>query len=247
MFYTNLILQSSYYMRFIFLIVTLLILNSCSSPTYNRNSPFFKGTFLKVEKIIEITACNPKDPKHCITKKYGSSASSFIVAHKEKYSYLLTSGHVCEMNFGRLTQLPGFRADIQFYGITLKNKKHDFEIVSLDKESDLCLLRTTRVDLPAYRISSNPPKLGDPAYNIASPIGIFGEDMVPLFAGIYSGDAYGRSIFSIPAIGGSSGSPVLNKRGEVIGVISATTTDFKHLVICSPLKAIKEIINNGLQ
>lgn len=238
---------STYIMKHVFLMFVFLILNSCTNSTYNLNTPFFKGTFLKVEKIIRISACNPKNLNHCITKMYGSSASSFIVEHKGEYSYLLTSAHVCHMDFGLIARLPKFRADIEFYGITLDMKKHDFEILKMNKESDLCLVRTKRIELPAYKVSENSPKIGDPVYNIAAPVGIYEKDMVPLFAGIYSGDAYGRSVFSIPAVGGSSGSPILNGRGEVIGVISATITDFKHLVISSPLKAIKEIIKDGLQ
>ena len=233
-------------MRFVFLISVLLGLNSCSGAISHKNSIFFEGTFLKVEKILKITACNPKNPKQCITKQYESSASSFVVAHKGDYSYLVTSGHVCDMNFGRIAALPGFKFELEFYGLTLKMERHDFQVVALDRPSDLCLLRTKKLDLPPYKIAERPPAVGETVYNIAAPMGIFEEGMVPLFRGIYSGDSHDRSIFSIPAIGGSSGSPVLNKKGEVVGVISAATVNFKNLTICSPLKAIKEIIKNGL-
>ena len=70
--------------------------------------------------------------------------------------------------------------------------------------------------------------------------------MVPLFSGYYSGQAHNRSIFTLPAVGGSSGSPILNKKGEVIGVVSAVTKQFKNIVISSTLKSIKRIIKDGV-
>lgn len=246
MFYTNLVLRSSYYMKYVFLITTLLFLNSCSGSIYNNNSPFFKGTFLKVEKIVKIRACNPKNPKQCITKKYGSSASSFLVGHKGNFSYLLTSAHVCETNFGKLIFLPNFESIINFYGVDLNENEHPFYIVSMDHLNDLCLVATPRIKMKSYKIAKRLPRLGDKVYNISSPTGIFGKDVVPLFSGYYSGKVHNRLIFSLPATGGSSGSPILNKRGEVIGVVSAVTKNFKNLIIASKLKAIKEIIKDGI-
>jgi hypothetical protein len=77
-----------------------------------------------------------------------------LVAHKDDYSYLITSGHVCDIDFGRLSDLPGFKFELEFYGLTLKMKKHDFQIVAIDGPSDLCLLRTKKLDLPPYKIAS---------------------------------------------------------------------------------------------
>ena len=80
--------------------------------------------------------------------------------------------------------------------------------------------------------------------NIAAPSGIYAKNLVPLFSGYYVGDAHGKSIFTLPASGGSSGSPVLNNSGDVIGMVSAVTTDFKHIVISPTLYQIKEFIHN---
>ena len=46
------------------------------------------------------------------------------------------------------------------------------------------------------------------------------------------------------ATGGSSGSPVLNEDGKVIGVVSAVMRNFHHVVVSSTLKQIKTIIKS---
>ena len=59
-------------------------------------------------------------------------------------------------------------------------------------------------------------------YNLAAPAGFFAKDMIPIFQGRYSGLHGAHDIYTIPATGGSSGSPIVNKKGELIGLIFAT-------------------------
>ena len=58
------------------------------------------------------------------------------------------------------------------------------------------------------------------------------------------GQAHDRTVLSLPATGGSSGSPVLNEDGKVIGVVSAVMRNFHHVVVSSTLKQIKTIIKS---
>ena len=227
-----------------FLVVIILLLTSCvNSPVHNKNV-FFKGTFLKIEKRIILSACNPVRQDQCITKTYESSASSFLIKNTKEKSFLLTAAHVCKNNFGKLTYLPKFKAHIKFYGINLKNQKFNYNIVALNNMYDLCIVSTRRMNAPAYQIAAFNPDPGGQIYNIAAPVGIFEKDIVPLFRGLYSGTAHGRSIFSLPATGGSSGSPILDSGGRVIGVVSAVTKGFNHIVLSPTLQQIKEFIKN---
>jgi len=226
------------------IILSVLLLTSClNSSIYNKNV-FFKGTFLKIEKKILISACHPSNINNCITKTYESSASSFLIKNKGDKSYLITAAHVCVTDMGKLPTLPKFSSNERFYGIDQAGRIFKYKVVAVNNMYDLCLVSTKRMDARAYRIASFIPGRGDKIYNIAAPVGIFGKNLVPLFTGIYNGKAHGRGVFSLPATGGSSGSPILNSNGEVVGVVSAVTKGFNNLVLSPTLKQIQEFVQN---
>ena len=229
-------------MKKFILILIFSTLNSCTISSNHKKDVFFKGTFLKIEKKISLTVCHPLKPSQCIVKKFESSASSFLFMHREKKSYLMTAAHVCNNDYGKLVYFPGFKAEEEFYGLTLKMKKHMYKVEAVDFESDLCIVSTDRFKGVPYKIAKKLPNIGEQVYNIAAPAGIFEEGLVPLFKGLYSGGAFDRNVFTLPATGGSSGSPILNHRGQVVGVVSAVTKKFKNLVISATLKQIKNII-----
>ena len=231
-------------MKKIILALIFLSLTSCFTSSSRKKTIFFSGTFLKIEKIVKITACKPKNPKHCITRQFGSSASSFVVGHKGNKTYIMTSAHVCATNYGPLAHLPGFEAHETFYGITEEMQKHMYQIESIDHGADLCIVSTKRFKAKRFKIGKQNPERGERIYNIASPIGVFEKNLVPLFEGYYMGQAYNRSVISLPATGGSSGSPILDSTGRVIGVVSAVTRDFHHIVMSSTLEQIKTIIKS---
>ncbi len=231
-------------MKKIIVALIFLSLNSCSLPATHSKSVFFKGTFLKIEKNVKIKVCNPKNPSYCLTRVFQSSASSFLIGHEKDKSYIMTSAHVCITDYGRLVLLPGFEAKETFYGLTEKMNKHFYKIEAVDKNSDLCVVSTKRFKGKPYKIAKKNPKRGEKIYNISAPLGVFEKNLAALFSGLYMGQAHDRTLVSLPATGGSSGSPILNADGKVIGVVSAVMKDFKQVVISSTLDQIKNIIKS---
>jgi len=222
-----------------------IIITSCVNSSTHSKHAFFKGTFLKIEKRVIITACNPKNHNQCITREYNSSASSFLIKNKKDKSYLLTAGHVCKTDYGSLIFLPKFQVKEEFYGLNFKMQKFRYKVHSIDQKSDLCIVTTDRIGTKPYKIAKSYPVLGDVVYNIAAPLGIFEKNIIPLFTGRFGGNAYGRALFTLPAVGGSSGSPILNKRGHVIGLVSAVTIRFNQIVISPTLEQIRKVIEDA--
>ena len=72
------------------------------------------------------------------------------------------------------------------------------------------------------RFSSYRPRSGQELYYVGSPAGIYHPPVAPILTGIYSGqiDA-SNSLISIPAIGGSSGSAVMDLNNRMVGVLWA--------------------------
>jgi len=56
-------------------------------------------------------------------------------------------------------------------------------------------------------------------------------------------DEEGHAIYSLPAIGGSSGSPIVNKKGELIGMIHSVIRYFNQVSISPNYEAMREFIN----
>lgn len=233
----------SYFMKQLPILALIFLLLSCTPHLINDSNIFFNGKFVKIEKKSIIVACNPLDHSQCIQQPAGSSGSAFLVSHKGDKSYFLTVRHICITDIGKYERLFDVAEVKKIEAVDLKSNRMEMEIEKVNKENDLCLLSTKRIQARPYPISKTEPALGDKVYNIATPMAVFSKDLVPLFSGYYSGEADNRKLFTIPATNGSSGSPVLNYRGEIIGVVSSVTVNFNNMAISPTLKNIRGFLN----
>ena len=118
---------------------------------------------------------------------------------------------------------------------TYAGDAYEATVVVSDKESDLALLMATGIDLPALQ-PSTVFEQGDWVMAAGNPEGVTGTTTQGTVAN-YKTDS--EEIFSDALIApGSSGGPLLNNRGEVIGVTTWTLIESSGFSISRPIKSL---------
>ncbi|MBO1224839.1 MAG: tetratricopeptide repeat protein [Candidatus Scalindua sediminis] len=127
------------------------------------------------------------------------------------------------------------------------DKVFDVEgLIFTDKENDLVILKAKARDMPVVKLGViEKANIGEHVYVISSPEGLENTISDGLLSGIRKIDEK-REILQItaPISPGSSGGPVFNRNGEVIGVVTFLIKEAQNLNFAMPVKLIKDKISS---
>jgi hypothetical protein len=110
------------------------------------------------------------------------------------------------------------------------------EVLAIDKRKDIAFLKIPAVDLPFVKLGrSAAVEIGHTAYSIGSPLGLQNTLSQGLVSGIREMDGYRLFQITAPISHGSSGGPVFNMSGEVIGIAVLTIEGGQNLNFAIPI------------
>jgi len=235
-----------------FLFFLYLTYMSCAVPislgykySYVTNKNYWAESIYMVASFEYEEECN-KELDVCFPiNVVSSTGTAFVVEHYKNKTVFMTAAHLCEPErdpnkFKVSIALP-VEADKKIY----KSKK----ILYSNKHTDLCVFAVEGKIGRKARLAHRNPRYGEAIYSIGAPAGYMPTSAKPITKGLYSGTAKqeyqsedGKSTekvniynFNMPTIGGMSGSPIFNDKGQVIGVVSAVLYQW-HMVCFSPTR-----------
>ena len=210
-----------------------------------KNLTTAKKSFVKIETLVKFKTCElEKDPKLCDPYMLFSSGSGMVI-HYNNSKAILTAAHVCKVNEFKGMLGPFEGTKIVLRATDRDNKIFYVDVIKYDVDLDICLLNAEKLPVSAIKVSSVKPVYGDRVYNISAPVGIADGEMVPLYEGFFFGISENRAFYSIPVIGGSSGSAILNAKGEVIGMIHSVHYRFHHISLSVTHSNLWNFVNSS--
>ncbi len=138
------------------------------------------------------------------------------------------------------------------------NKKYNVEKIYRDPLNDLAILKINAGNLKPLQLGdSSTIKLGQLAIAIGTPLGEFQNTVTQgivsgLGRGITAGspfEGYVEKLDNViqtdaPISAGNSGGPLLNSKGQVVGINTAIAEEGQNIGFAIPVNVIKDLINN---
>ena len=127
----------------------------------------------------------------------------------------------------------------------LVGQKQTFQVLGtlvVDAHADLALLKVSG-GAPSLGLSRGPaPVVGDNVYVIGNPLGLEGTFSEGIISGVRATGEDSLLQMTAPISPGSSGGPVLNAAGEVIGVAVATFKEGQNLNLAVPVAYLEQML-----
>ena len=130
------------------------------------------------------------------------------------------------------------------------NKKENWVITSIlnfDKDSDLALLRVpeaSKSNLPILSLASNESvSIGQTIYALGNPEGLVGTISPGIISGLRTLDNQPLIQVTAPISHGSSGGPIVNSVGEVVGVAQGSFSEGQNLNFAVPAPVVSALIS----
>ena len=218
----------------------------------NNHTPVISNNFVFLERYImakkdgQICSIDEGQENCTVPEELISSASGYVIKKDVKNSevYALTADHWCRREIFPEEYID---AELLPHDPFLENFAHTFEgfskvdIIARDSFADICLIKFKSKNTRRYKnikISRNSPEMGEMLYVQSAPHGIYGKEIRINFTGRFSGCTMMFCFFTIPAAEGSSGSSVINSRGEIVSIITAVIVDFENISIGPTLEQL---------
>jgi hypothetical protein len=155
-----------------------------------------------------------------------SLGSGFFIAD----GIIATNAHVIEGAARGTAKLIGSEQKFSIQGI-----------VALDRHTDLALLKVGSA-APVLNLGPEAkPTVGDKVYVVGNPLGLEGTFSEGIVSGIRSIQSDSVLQMTAPISPGSSGGPVMNDSGTVIGIAEATFKDGQNLNLAVPVAYLSEM------
>lgn len=190
-----------------------------------------------VQLFVQISAIDLLEPYK--TPQQGTACGSGFFINDQ--GYLITNAHVVNSAKSVWGQIP-----------SLGKRIIDMEVVGISFERDLALLRVTEESrelitrelggIPYLPLGdSDLVRRSDEVLAVGYPLG---QQCFKSTNGIISGHEHHLIQMSAPINPGSSGGPLLNLRGEVIGVNCSGVTEAQNVGYAIPINTLKTILND---
>jgi S1-C subfamily serine protease len=182
-----------------------------------------------------------------IAKKCIPSTVSLILEDKFKQPISLGSGFVIRDGIivTNLHVIEGAKFGSAFLnGSPIKHKIEGY--LAIDKQNDLAIISVPTITANPLKLTVANPEIGEKVYAIGNPKGLTGTISEGIVSGIR--DLSSKSLIQItaPISPGSSGGPIINNSGQVIGVAVGTLTSGQNLNFAIPSSILESLISNAI-
>ena len=219
-------------------LLSIILLSSCISYTpAPRPISLVAKSFISIEEKTTYTVCKDKT---CTIKISESLSGGFVVGQSKEGSIALMTAHACDPDVGPFTL-----KTTEIKAFDYNSVQYDTEILKIMRGIDTCVILVKDANLPQLYMARSAPKIGDEVFTVSTPHGIRSTNMIPLFSGYYSGldKELNMDVYTLPVDSGSSGGPIIDKNGHVLGLVSKKPNFFEH-ILYSPRYGIVNLIYN---